>query len=563
MGYDCTLHVIDEQAIRERFIPKLLGKSFEATDLDRVIPEAQSLWEQAWAALKGNDPETPEGELAPEETAALICQLAVMFSACSLPHHYERGLAFSLWDRLELPAALQFPDAFAFEPEPLFAAVVAEYPALSGEFYRWFTGNYSTGVYIPAAHVPEVLAWLEATLQALPKGDRRQFKGLLAILRTAAARKLGYWEATDLAVPPAGTLPGDPNLMTASYLQNLRGEPNPHVERAHVRGYLSPYNWSIADGCLVSAEDSAWKLGCWDLTTWPPRHAHAVKEFIPDRARLRDGRWLCFASADAEETPRVFRPRLLGPDWSWQTLPPVVIDDQEISVSDGGAVGGRLIVFRSVPWNLDPSQPPLLAPPLMLAGANWVPCPGLAPAPARPSVLEGSIDRPVCATVSLADGSDVLLWDGDGYEDRHGRFECTFPLAARRGESSFTSVLAGQDGFFYLADRRLYEAHRGQPPLAHVPAWTNIMYLFPGPKGSIIVREGNNPDGDAAKLYFPHDGTFIHIEPELFDDHEYSFVYWSQASDRFLVQYGGEWLALRTAVVLSQPRFRAVVGNAI
>ena len=501
--------------------------------------------------------------------ASLICQLAVMFSACSLPHHYERGLAFSLWDRLELEEAGEFPESFAFDPEPLFNEVIEEYPSLRGQFNRWFTGNYSTGVYVPARHVPEVLAWLEGKVQAFAKGERRIFKGLLAILRTAAAQRFGFWEATDLAVPMMGTIPGDPNLMTADYLHNLQGQASPYVQRTPIEGAVDPYDWSIANGSLITADQEKWRTSCWDLTTWPPRQVHVVNEFAPYRTRLRDGRWLCFSSTNAKEKPRVFRPRLLGTDWSWQTLPPVVINGEERSVSAGGFVGDKFIVFRPVDSHGGNSPSNLLAPPVMFDGAKWIPCPGLHPVEGRPSALAGFIEDPVCAVANLADGRDLLVWDGDGYEWRSGKFwqsgkfQLTFPMRARKGERDWTSLPAGVDGLFYLAERRLFEAHRGQPPVAHAPNWKNIMYLFPGPQGSIIVWEGDSKDGDAAKLYFPQEGSFIHIEPELFDDNEYSFVYWSQLSDRFLVQYGKEWLSLPTAVVLNQPRFRAHTGVAI
>lgn len=556
MGFDCTFHVIDENAIRGRFVPKLLQRTDVETELDRVMENPKSLWDQVRNALNGRDPEDPKVEASPESAASMVCQLAVMFSACSLPHHYERGLAFSLWDSLDLEGAGEFPEAFAFDPEPLFKEVVEEYPALHGQFNRIFTGNYSTGIYVPAKHVPEVLAWLEDKVRVFPKSDRRLFKGLLAILRTATAQKLGFWEATDLAVPMMGTVPGDPDLMTAEYLQNLRGQANPHVQSAPVEGEMNAYDWSIAGGSLVTADQQNWRTSCWDLTTWPPRQVHMVKEFAHYRARLGDGRWLFFSSANANEKPRVFRPCLLGIDWSWQTAPPVVIDGKERSVTAGGMVADKLIVFQPYDSHLVKGQTCLLAPPVMLEQSGWIPCPGLRPVEARPSVVARFIEVPICAVTRLTDGTDLLLWDGDGYEWHNGKFELTFPMAARGGESNWTCVPAGNDGLFYIAGRRLFEAHRGRPPVAHAPNWTNIMYLFPGPQGSIIVKEGDNMDGDVAKLYFPQEGSFIHIEPELFDDNEYGFVYWSQPSERFLVHYGEHWLSLPTRFVLDQPRFR-------
>ncbi|HET6249060.1 MAG TPA: hypothetical protein VFE47_15285 [Tepidisphaeraceae bacterium] len=130
------MHLIDEKAIREEFIPRLLGRSQEPTALDRVVENAAELWEQVRTALEGDDL---------EGAAALLCQLAVVFSACSLPHQYERGLALCLWADQEADIAVEYPPEFVFSPEPLFTEVVAKYPALHGQFPDWFTGNGSTG----------------------------------------------------------------------------------------------------------------------------------------------------------------------------------------------------------------------------------------------------------------------------------------------------------------------------------------------------------------------------------------------------------------------------------
>ena len=57
MGYDCTFHLIDEQALRERFVPKLLGRSDEETAFDRVVENADQLWTEVREGLNGEDPE--------------------------------------------------------------------------------------------------------------------------------------------------------------------------------------------------------------------------------------------------------------------------------------------------------------------------------------------------------------------------------------------------------------------------------------------------------------------------------------------------------------------------
>jgi hypothetical protein len=121
MGYDCTLHLVDEQAIREEFVPRLLGHSREKTALDRVLANAVELWNTVRESLDSDDPES---------AAALVCQLAIMFSACSLPHQYERGFALCLWQDQEKDIAVEYPVKFSFSPEPLFEEVAKIHPSL-------------------------------------------------------------------------------------------------------------------------------------------------------------------------------------------------------------------------------------------------------------------------------------------------------------------------------------------------------------------------------------------------------------------------------------------------
>ena len=182
MGFDCTLHLVNEQAIRDEFVPRLLGRTQAETALDRVVKDAAKNWDIVRNSLENGDP---------EEAASLVCQLAVMFSACSLPHQYERGFALCMWQEQGENTSVEYPEEFAFSPESLFAEVVAKYPSLAGRFPTWFAGNYSTGVYIPSDHVSEVLAWAEKVIANFKKGDQRKFKGLLRILRAAGHKQSG------------------------------------------------------------------------------------------------------------------------------------------------------------------------------------------------------------------------------------------------------------------------------------------------------------------------------------------------------------------------------------
>ncbi len=549
MGYDCTLHLVDEKAIREEFVPRLLGRSMLTTALDRLLPDADELWNTVRQALNEDEP---------ENAASLLCQLAVTFSACSLPHQYERGFALCLWDGQEEDVAVDYPAKFAFSPEPLFTAVVEEYPRLHGQFPTWFTGNYSTGVFIPAERVPEVLAWVESQIAPLPKGDRRQFKGLLGILRAAVDQRLAYWEATDLAIPMVSQYPGDPNLMMAKYLGNKPGAPSQQLEEALLAGHIQSLGCCIIDGWLVSGDHSPFQTNFWDLNTWPVPLMHTLPEFAPILARSADGRWLLFSVTDPQAGPRGFRPRLFADlGKAPERVLPVVVNGVELSISAGGFVGDRLLVFRNPPHSAKFGDQ--LPGPLWLEETDWQPVPGLPDVSATASALPHSIEKPLIGLVRLANGSDVIVWNGDGYEQRKTRFEKTFSMQARTSHVDWTYTPSGADGFYYLSDRQLFEVHRNGEPTADAPQWTNIMSLGAGPAGGILLKEGNNQVGDVAKLYFPADRTFAHIQPELFDDKDYPFVYWSKAADRFIV-LAGKFLAVSTAAVLSLPRYRVSDG---
>jgi hypothetical protein len=552
MGYDCTLHLVDEKAIRDEFVPRLLRRSNLTTALDRVMPDADKLWNGVRRALNEDDP---------KNAASALCQLAVTFSACSLPHQYERGFALCLWDGQEEDVAVDYPSEFAFSPEPLFRAVVDEYARLAGHFPTWFTGNYSTGVFIPAERVPEVLAWVEAQVAPMARGDRRQFKGLLGILRAAADRRLAYWEATDLAVPMVSKYPGDPNLMIADYLGNEPGAPSRQLEEAPLSGNFQSLGCCIIDGWLVSSNSSPFVTNFWNLEAWPVHLLHTQNEFAPKRARSRNGAWLLFSETDPLARPRLFRPRLfshLGK--APERVLPVVVDGAELSISGGGFVGDQLLVFRDPHHSAKVGD--RLPGPLWLEGTDWRPVPGLPEALAIASSLPSFIEKPLVGLVQLADGRDVVIWNGEGYERRETRFEQTFSMQARTSGVDWTYVPAGADGFYYLSQRQLFQVHRNGKPIAHAPQWTNIMSLGAAPAGGILLKEGDNKDGDVAKLYFPAEGTYAHIEPELFDDKDYPFIYWSKTADRFIV-LAGKFLAVSTAAVLSLPRYSVSNGEKI
>src|SRR4051812_37707363 len=104
MGFDCTLHVVDEDAIRDRFVPCLLNQSVEDCPF-----ESRDDAEELWAQLRESIAQLEQGAESPCRTANLISQLAITYAAAELPYHYERGFCLSIWDDQEEAVTGTFP----------------------------------------------------------------------------------------------------------------------------------------------------------------------------------------------------------------------------------------------------------------------------------------------------------------------------------------------------------------------------------------------------------------------------------------------------------------------
>jgi hypothetical protein len=551
MGYDCTFHLVDERAIREEFVPKLLGRSRKQTPLDKVHEDAANLWATVRKALEGGVDDEGE-EIDDEDAASLVCQLACIYSACSLPHHYERGLAFSLFPTEEIET--EFPPKFVFSPEPLFAEVVRQYPRLKGKFPEWFTGNYSTGVYVPAEKVRAVREWLETQLESLTKGQRRAYRGLVAMLRAAEEKKFAFWEATDLAVPIAGQVPGDPELMTADYLRNTPGG-MPAAEKMKLPAHGDRVGgWGDLHILSYAHPDTTLLL---DLSQWPPRHHVRKQEFAWNADRDRDGRWLLVSRAGPGDHLNPVRGRVFAdPRKEPELILSVEENGTEVQVNDGFLVGGRVVLVPDISGH----KVGTVVQAWMQEGEHMRPAPGLLPHKVRKGRI--GTEWIVRDIARLADGREVLVWDGEGYEWDGSRFQQTFPLSLTDPYDNLSAIPAGDDGFFFITERKLFEVHRGQKAVRHCPEWNNVMAAMPGPAGGLLLKEGDNPDGDIGKLYFPADGTFIHIEPELLGDQDlYNFLCWSQGENSIVASDGYNLYAVPVETVLALPRHDVRTGK--
>jgi hypothetical protein len=147
--------------------------------------------------------------------------------------------------------------------------------------------------------------------------------------------------------------------------------------------------------------------------------------------------------------------------------------------------------------------------------------------------------------VTLADGTELLIWDGHGYELRRGQFERTWELGARHstGLGEWTSGPWGE-GFFYLSDRRVMYARRDAPPLPVMEDADNVMYLSPGPENSVIASHGKNRKSLASRVWFPEDGTYIPVTRKHLGIAQHSIayeLYWSAATRHVYTKYGALW----------------------
>jgi hypothetical protein len=134
MGFDCTLHLVDEELLRREFIPRLLrdgpppslrdrllrrSPRFAPTTFDRRRPDAPHLWKRVRRALRMTSPET---------AARCIAELALLFNSCELPFEPSRNVALSLWGGLHEDLPDFIPDDLLGAPDELFSDLIEAFP---------------------------------------------------------------------------------------------------------------------------------------------------------------------------------------------------------------------------------------------------------------------------------------------------------------------------------------------------------------------------------------------------------------------------------------------------
>jgi hypothetical protein len=425
VGYDCTLHLVDEEILQKEFVPRLIAsgpprtrldrmigrqKSWPPTSFDRRRRDAPQLWDEARLALKGDDPYA---------AARQICELGLLFMSCELPHEPARGIALSLWPLEPAPFNPDIPSGLLGSPEEVLGDLVTAYPDLEGEFPEFFDGNGSPGAYIPAERVPIALEWVEAWLGTLEKGQRRHYIGLNRVLRVAAHNGYGYWEATDL----------DVEMVQSDLLEIKQDRPSATLQ---VQKHVLPFPVDVGagrSGRLIAVSDrKGGRTALFDLDAWPPRERARTGQYAISAAQAKVGRWAMVSAAGAQP-PFAFDVRVYDPNLGSFRVLEAQLDGKRIEPRTAAWSGDRAIALAKRNVAVDAGRSYTtehLA--FMESGDRMMPT-ALPPA-ALPK--PGSVFPAAFGTTRLATGVDVLIWDGHGYERRAETFERTFSLDARQ-----------------------------------------------------------------------------------------------------------------------------------
>ena len=555
MGYDCTLHAVDEKQISEQFVDTLLNRCKAEDHARDEDDDEEELWNQVVDSL---------AEDSDDDAGSLVCQMALVFASKSHPYHSERGFALCLWPEQSKDLRACLPEEFTDPPDVLFELLVKEYPQLRGQFPRDFSGNWSTGTFISSHKVPAALRWVEKKVAEFAEGHRKLFRGLLLVLRHCERNKLAYWEGTDLPLPMAEVLPEGAKALRASrafiwpdhgYLPVAR-----HGDHFVCESYLG-----------MGAKDARTALA--DFSVWPP-----AVDWLPEFAFCADvsptGSLVTIGCAPGTYD-YTLRLRASGsPDVQLKEFTVAGSDSNTMGYAWCGFLGEQVVSLLNFEKGKVRARYPLFQ-----QGALLVEDKSFRPARDRhgdPSWWTTLFRRRYVSDSELirvgfartGSGAQVFIWGESGYERVGNGFKETFHLGPSLGASDWTSVPAGDDGFFYVSGDynpvktkrpALWEIRRGAAPVPHLTRITNIMEIRPGPEGSLLIREGMNKTGDWGKLYWPQTREVVRLKPALLPDVNLDprALHWLEARQTLLAFAPAEVWPIPWADLEKLPRIRA------
>jgi hypothetical protein len=316
------------------------------------------------------------------------------------------------------------------------------------------------------------------------------------------------------------------------------------------RGILIlPYGIELGDHLLISTIGPRGTLAI-DLGRWPPRYRRIWKT-TTSRANLApDGNWLLCADKPGSglqpDQLVIHEPGAPGP-------PLHVLDGPEgrtRGISHALTIGDQVIAIAGVY--------PYLSCDLAyrLEGTTLRPAADLPSEPAAWDSGRGARHF-THARVTIGDGTDVLIWSGNGYELRDGKF-------VRAWELNCTDqhvVPFGQDGLFFLRDRVIHQIRRRRRASVACPDADDVLGIWPGPQHSVLMNQSyRNRRSVEARVWFPDEGSFVflHAKPELSDvsDGVYGSLHWSEKTQHLYVIHDDYLLTIPGDTLLARRRFR-------
>lgn len=455
--------------------------------MDREHETAARAWVRARRALRWTSPQV---------AAQVVSELAILFASCELPFHPEAGVALALWRRLD-ERFEPFPEALRGDPEVLFADLVLAHPALRGCFVARGGG---TGYFVRRSDVGSAAEWVEGQVERLPRGERTPYLGLVNVLKTAAREGWSYWEGLDLEV----------HLGAGSFLA-LPKPGRPRGVRKHV--VAAPEDVMFASGpfAVLSGQRSR-ETRVFDLREWPPGTlGQPLACYVRSGGVGPDGSWV-FSCASGTQRLR-FDARLHAADLSpGRDLPAFDQAGQRVEVPLVGPLGHRCAGFSG-----DRGGFPLVQRGDALVQASL---PGLA--------LPHPVFGGTRGYLEYA-GRPLLVFDGNAFTaSEEGMLSLVLELGACSVARDWAAVLVPTGGLYFLSHDRLYELATDGRIQRHLPSCTNIMTIAAGPDGLLLLRQGENPEGDMAKVYDPRAGTLVSLPPELLGETP-EFAHWVEA----------------------------------
>ena len=496
MGWDCTLHVLDRASLA-RFSARFLRGMHRGTAFDREY-DADAMIANV-KQLIATDPATG---------ARALGELALLYVSTETPHAYCRGFALSLWDDAVMKAAL--PGKWLGTVEAHIVDIIAAYPKIAGRVPRAFDQHYCVGPVVAARDVPALLVQVEKALEPMAPGDRVRYRPLWEVLRVAAARGLGYWEGADIDV-----------IQThEGWLASVR--------RSQVVTAANPLTSSHARPLAISGQrmlvGEHFVLHELDTATFPPEVITRDDIQVTAAAFTPWGTEFVRMVTDREARPFKFGYFEL-PDRSPLPIEP------EFAVGVARATrDGVLLLPQPTTQHRPGARPLVLRPPGALEPLE-------VPEPA-------SSERIDCDAIGFGDGSLLLVWDGAPY-----RWDGAAPPVALGGALEAPDEVGGavvlSDGSIVGGfGRKLIRIDRDGARSRVLPL-DNVIAVTRGPDDALIISEGENPEGDALKLWWPATREVTHVPPKVLElDDRPIFVYFDAAAQLVVAARPGLWHAL-------------------